>query len=117
MRRKRVAATPGKRRKFLERRRRKMQLVYATGQREREFRIAGGREEVPAGARVYATCTTESAVENVGEATFQTMTDAEYYELKAQVREARRRAAAQSVAALAPEASPLRQLIGKLFSR
>lgn len=94
-----------------------MQLVYATGQREREFRIAGAREEVPSGARVYATCTQESAVENIGEVTFQSMTDDEYYELKAKVREARSRAAAarQESAPAAP--NPLRQLIGKLFSR
>ena len=96
-----------------------MQLVYATGQRERDFRIAGGREEVPTGARVYATCTTEATVENVGEVTFQTMTDDEYYELKAKVREARgRAAAARQESEPAPEsANPLRRLIGKLFSR
>lgn len=70
-----------------------MQLVYATGQREREFRVAAGREEVPAGARVYATCTPEASVEEVGEVTFRTMSDEEFYALKAQVREARERAA------------------------
>jgi hypothetical protein len=95
-----------------------MQLVYATGQREREFRIAGAREEVPAGARVYATCTRESAVENVGEVTFQTMTDAEYYELKAKVREARgRAAAARPEAEPAPGTHTLRGFIGRLFGR
>ena len=94
-----------------------MQLVYATGQREREFRIAGGREEVPSGARVYATCTTEATVENVGEVTFQTMSDEEYYELKAKVREARGRAAARQESEPAEGANPLRQLIGKLFGR
>jgi hypothetical protein len=94
----------------------KMQLVYATGQREREFRIAAAREEVPSGARVYATCTKDAAVENIGEVTFQTMTDDEYYELKAKVREARSRAAAARQET-APAANPLRQLIGKLFSR
>ncbi len=70
-----------------------MQLVYATGQRERDFRIAAAREEVPAGARVYATCTAEASVEEIGEVTFQTMTDEEFYALRAQVREARERAA------------------------
>ena len=94
-----------------------MQLVYATGQREREFRIVGGREEVPSGARVYATCTTEATVENVGEVTFQSMTDDEYYELKAQVREARGRAAAARQRAEPEGENPLLRLVGKLFSR
>jgi hypothetical protein len=96
----------------------KMQLVYATGQREREFRIAGGREEVPSGARVYATCTTEATVENVGEVTFQTMSDDEYYELKAQVREARSRAAAaRQESEPAAGENPLQRLVGKLLGR
>jgi hypothetical protein len=94
----------------------KMQLVYATGQRERDFRIAGAREEVPTGARVYATCTGEATVENIGEVTFQSMTDEEYYALKAKVREARQRATAE------PQGEPefaysLRQLFGKMFGR
>lgn len=71
-----------------------MHLVYATEQRERDFKIAEEPGEVPAGARVYATCTPESTTENVGEITFQRMTDEEYYELKAMVREARERARA-----------------------
>lgn len=94
-----------------------MQLVYATGQREREFRIAGGRGEVPAGARVYATCTTEATVEDVGEVTFQTMSDDEFYELKAKVREARGLAAAARQGAGPEGANPLRRLVGRLFGR
>src|SRR5215207_8725734 len=69
-----------------------MQLVYATGYREREFQIAESRTEVPSGARVYATCTKEKAVEDVGEVTFQGMSEDEYYSLKAMVRAARERA-------------------------
>ena len=91
-----------------------MQLVYATGSREREFQIAESRKEVPTGARVYATCTQESTVEDVGEVTFQGMTEAEYYSLKAMVREARQRATAEKQSA---GASPLRSFFGKLFSR
>lgn len=90
-----------------------MQLVYATEQRERDFRIAGAREEVPAGARVYATCTPEASVEEVGEVTFRSMSDEEYYALKAQVREARARAARESGAA----AGGARGLLGRLFGR
>ncbi len=71
-----------------------MQLVYATGQtQEREFQIASTREAVPTGARVFATCTGERAVEHIGEITFQNMTDGEFYNLREMVREARRRAA------------------------
>ena len=91
-----------------------MQLVYAYGRGERDFRIAGSREEVPPGARVYATCTPEATVEDVGEVTFQTMSDEEFYALRAQVREARERAAAERAAALAEEP---RSLLGRLFGR
>jgi hypothetical protein len=87
-----------------------MQLVYATGQRERDFRIAAAGEELPAGARVYATCTKEATAEDVGEVTFQTMTDEEFYALKAQVREARERAAREPRAAAGG-------LFGRLFGR
>lgn len=87
-----------------------MQLVYATGQGEREFRIAGAGEELPAGARVYATCTAEATVEEVGEVTFRTMSDGEYYALKAQVREARGRAALEG-------GGRPRGLLARLFGR
>ncbi len=93
-----------------------MQLVYATGYREREFQIADSRNEVPSGARVYATCTKESTVEDVGEITFQGMSEDEYYSLKAMVREARERARAEKQSA-GEEASSLRSLIGRFFSR
>lgn len=96
-----------------------MRLVYAMEQRERDFRIAERREEVPAGARVYATCTPESTVENVGEITFQGMTDEEYYALKAMVREARERAQTgqQAGVARADTAHKPRNFFGKLFGR
>ena len=93
-----------------------MQLVYATGCRERDFLIAGSRNEVPAGARVYATCTRESTVEDVGEITFQSMSEDEYYSLKAMVREASARARAENQSA-GEDASPLRSLLGRFFSR
>ena len=93
-----------------------MQLVYATGHRERDFQIADSRNEVPSGARVYATCTQESTVEDVGEVTFQGMSEDEYYSLKAMVREARERARAEKQSA-GEEASSLRSLIGRFFSR
>lgn len=92
-----------------------MQLVYATEQRERDFQIADSRTDVPSGARVYATCTSEATVENVGETTFQTMTDAEFYALRAQVREARVRAARSSEKDAAP--MTLRNILGRLFGR
>jgi hypothetical protein len=91
-----------------------MQLVYATGHRERDFQIAARREEVPTDARVYATCTQESTVEQIGEVTFQNMSDEEFYTLKAMVREARQRAMTEQSAALDTKGS-LRSLFGKLF--
>ena len=94
-----------------------MQLVYATGQREREFEIAVATDGLPEGARVYATCTAEGACESVGETTFQTMSDEEYYALKARVREARERAAQTGAGRCAgPEARRAgRGLLARLF--
>ena len=94
----------------------KMQLVYATGQRERDFQITARREEVPTDARVYATCTQDSTVEQIGEVTFQSMSEEEYYSLKAMVREARQRATTE-VSARNETASTVRGLFGKLFGR
>ena len=76
-----------------------MQLVYATGRRERDFKIAEEQGKVPADARIYATCTTEATTENVGETTFQGMTDEEYYTLRAAVREAQELARAEQLEA------------------
>lgn len=97
-----------------------MQLVYATEQREREFQIADSRNEVPTGARVYATCTDEATVEQIGEVTFQSMTDEEFYALRAQVREARQRAqqqAASSSSANDTAGATRRNIFGRLFGR
>jgi len=97
-----------------------MQLVYATGQAERDFHIAAAPDEVPAGARVYATCTAEATSEEIGERTFQSMSDGEYYALKARVREARESAARAGAArAAGPEARPRagRGLLARLFGR
>jgi hypothetical protein len=94
----------------------KMQLVYATGHRERDFHIAARREEVPTDARVYATCTQESTVEQVGEVTFQNMSDEEFYALKAMVREARQRAMSEQSAG-SERTGTLRGLFSKLFNR
>ena len=90
-----------------------MQLVYATEKREREFQIADGAAALPEGARVYATCTAEGTVEEVGEVTFASMTDAEFYELRALAREARRRAAAREAAAGGGARSLWRRLFGR----
>lgn len=93
-----------------------MQLVYATGQRERDFRIAAQREGVPTDARVYATCTQDGTDEQVGEVTFQNMSDEEHYALKAMVREARQRAMTEP--SIENETGHgLRGLFGKLFGR
>ena len=52
----------------------------------------------------------------MGEITFQGMSEDEYYSLKAMVREARERARAEKQSA-GEEASSLRSLIGRFFSR
>ena len=90
-----------------------MQLVYAAGERDREFHIADGGAEVPAGARVYATCTAEGTVEEIGEVTFGSMTDAEFYELRALAREARGRAAEREAPAAGDRPSLWRRLFGR----
>jgi hypothetical protein len=93
-----------------------MHLVYATGRNRRDFRIASRRDEVPADARVYATCTQSETVEKIGETTLRNMSDGEYYQLKAIVREARARAA-QVKQAEQPEPQTWRKFFGRLFSR
>jgi hypothetical protein len=93
-----------------------MHLVYATGGSRRDFQIASRRDEVPTDARVYATCTQESTVENIGETTLRNMSDGEYYALKAMVREARERAARETQAEPS-DSQTLRKFFGKLFSR
>ena len=67
-----------------------MQLVYATGQpRFMEFAIASTPDRVPAGARVFAACTAESAEEHLDEHTFGAMTDEEFFTFKQLVHRAR----------------------------
>jgi hypothetical protein len=94
-----------------------MQLVYATEQRERDFKIAEEQGRVPAGARIYATCTPEVTTENVGEITFQGMTDEEYYTLKAMVREAQGRARAEQSEARRETANKTFNFFRRLFTR
>lgn len=60
-----------------------MRFVYATGQpRNLNFAIAGQREGVPSNAEVYAVCDGERTVHQLGEQTFNAMTDEEYLTLQ-----------------------------------
>jgi hypothetical protein len=89
-------------------------FVYATEQRYRTFRIADRREAIPAGARIYATCTRESTLENLGQVTFDSMSDEEFYELKEMVRQARERAQTEPEAK--PDTSSRSDFITRFFS-
>jgi hypothetical protein len=68
-----------------------LQIVYATSTpRFLEFYLTDKREAVPAGATVFAICTNDHIIENQDEDLFNTITDEEYYELKAMINEAER---------------------------
>ena len=92
-----------------------MQLVYARATARGSFGLPTAATRCRR-ARVYATCTKESTIEDVGEITFQSMSEDEYYSLKAMVREARERARAEKQSA-GEDVSPLRSLLGRFFSR
>ena len=71
-----------------------MHIIYATGQPGQfDFDITQTRARVPRGARVFATSASESVAEMLDERTFQAMSDGEFYELQALIREAREREA------------------------
>jgi hypothetical protein len=68
-----------------------LQIVYATSApRFLEFHLTDKREAVPAGATVFAICTNDRTIENQDEDLFNTITDEEYYELKAMINKAER---------------------------
>ncbi|HEV7374154.1 MAG TPA: hypothetical protein VGN95_05530 [Pyrinomonadaceae bacterium] len=68
-----------------------MHIVYATSTpRFLEFYLTDKREAVPAGATVFAICTNNRTIENQDEDLFNTITDEEYYELKAMINKAER---------------------------
>ncbi|MDQ3816882.1 MAG: hypothetical protein M3362_04205 [Acidobacteriota bacterium] len=66
-----------------------MRVIYATGQpRHLDFAVASRREDVPAGAILFAICTAERTMENLDEELFEAITDEEYYAFRALVIEA-----------------------------
>ena len=74
-----------------------MTLIYATGQpRFLEFATASSRRHLPAGATVLAVSDGERITQLLDEATFDRMTDEEYYQLQGLINDARQRE--QSVA-------------------
>jgi hypothetical protein len=66
-----------------------MQLVYATGEPGHfTFNVAPTPDQVPKGARVFATCFDNSVSETLDEPTFHAMTDGEYCEMLVVIRQA-----------------------------
>lgn len=83
-----------------------MTVVYATGQpRFFEFATASGRDSLPAGAFVVAVCDGERTTEFIDEATFERMSDEEYYELQGIIAEVKSRESAR--AEVARKVAPL----------
>jgi len=69
-----------------------MQLIYATGEPGHfTFNVAPTAEQLPKGARVFATCLDKSVSETLDQHTFRAMTDGEYCELRVLIRQARER--------------------------
>jgi hypothetical protein len=83
-------SAPERFRRFLKERR-PLQIVYATSApRFLEFNLTNKREAVPAGATVFAICTSDRTIENQDEELFNAITDEEYYQLRAMINEAER---------------------------
>ncbi|HYW72999.1 MAG TPA: Calx-beta domain-containing protein [Pyrinomonadaceae bacterium] len=86
-----------------------MQLVYATGTPGNfNFDIAQTTDRLPAGARVFATCRGTSVAETLDQQTFHAMSDAEYCELLAAIRQATEREQRQA------KANSLREILHSL---
>jgi hypothetical protein len=83
-------SAPERFRRFLKERR-PLQIVYATSTpRFLEFNLTDKREAVPAGATVFAICTSDRTIENQDEDLFNAITDEEYYQLRTMINEAER---------------------------
>jgi hypothetical protein len=68
----------------------KMPFIYATGEPGQfDFYVTQTRSSIPSGARVFAPSTGEAIAEMLGERTLYAMTDGEFYELQALLRQVR----------------------------
>lgn len=68
-----------------------MKIVYAMcSPRQLDFYLTDRREAVPAGATMFAICTTERTIENQDEDLFAAITTEEYLTLRTMVNEAER---------------------------
>ena len=66
-----------------------MQVIYATGEPGYlDFGIAEQRRAVPAGAKVFAICNGDRVVSELDERLFAALSDADYYDYKAVLRQA-----------------------------
>ena len=66
-----------------------MQVIYATGEPGYlDFAIAEQRRAVPAGAKVFAICNGDRVVSELDERSFAAMSDADYYDYMAVLRQA-----------------------------
>lgn len=89
-----------------------MQLIYATGRRERmTFATAHRLTSLPPGAVVYAICDGTSTVERFDEETIEKMSDVEYLSFKQIVDDARRRELRPTQEAGAAPAGAFRRLL------
>jgi len=70
-------------------RRKIVQVIYATGEPGYlEFAIVDQRRAVPAGARVFAICNGDRVVSELDERLFAAMSDVDYYDYMAVLRQA-----------------------------
>ena len=68
-----------------------MTLIYATGgPGSMDFHLAQSGEAIPEAAVVYAICDGNQCVDHLDDHTCRTMTDGEFYELQALIRQARK---------------------------
>src|SRR5437762_9700263 len=68
-----------------------MTLIYATGwPGSMDFHLAKSGEAIPEVAVVYAVCKGNQCIDHLDEHTCRTMTDGEFYELQALIKQARK---------------------------
>ncbi|PYS51809.1 MAG: hypothetical protein DMF68_03145 [Acidobacteria bacterium] len=90
-----------------------MRVIYATGQpRYLNFAVVDRREDVPAGATLFAICTTSRTMENMDEDLFDAITDEEYYTFRQLVTEAEQLERTQA----RPQQSTIRLSLKRFFS-
>ena len=92
-----------------------MRFVYGTGESHNlDFAIADRRDGVPSGAKVYATCSDEQTAHQLGEQSFNQLTDEEYFALQEFINQAEQAESSGAHVVTHPDAGLLRRLLRRI---